>query len=68
MPLSAHAWQWPDPIPRIAASQRRAAAGVNVQLGDYGPSFDNHSRLRGLITELEALSLAIAEADPCWNR
>ena len=33
-----------------------------------GPWFDNHRRLRELITELEALSLAIAENDPRWNR
>ena len=38
------------------------------QLADYGPWFDNHQRLRELIAELEALSLAIAEADPRWNR
>ena len=38
------------------------------QLADYGPWFDNHKRLRELITELEALSLAIAEADARWNR
>ena len=38
------------------------------QLADYGPWFDNHRRLRELITELEALSLAIAEADPRRNR
>ena len=38
------------------------------QLADYGPWFDSHRRLRELITELEALSLAIAEADPRWNR
>jgi hypothetical protein len=38
------------------------------QLADYGPWFDNHRRLRALIAELEALSLAIAEADPRWNR
>src|SRR5258705_395223 len=38
------------------------------QLADYGPWFDNHKRLRELIAELEALSLAIAEADPRWNR
>jgi len=35
---------------------------------DYGPWFDNHRRLRELIAELEELSLAIAEADPRWNR
>jgi hypothetical protein len=38
------------------------------QLADYGPWFDNHRRLRELITELEALSLDIAEADPRWKR
>jgi hypothetical protein len=38
------------------------------QLADYGPWFDNHRRLRELITELENLSLEIAEADPHWNR
>ena len=38
------------------------------QLADYGSWFDNHRRLREPITELENLSLAIAEADPRWNR
>jgi hypothetical protein len=38
------------------------------QLVDYQPWFDNHRRLRELIAELEELSLAIAEADPRWNR
>jgi hypothetical protein len=38
------------------------------QLADYGPWFDNHKRLRELITELEALSLDIAENDPRRNR
>jgi hypothetical protein len=38
------------------------------QLADYQPWFDNHRRLRQLITDLEALSLEIAEADPRWNR
>src|ERR1700691_5540045 len=38
------------------------------QLADYGPWFDNHKRLRELITELEELSLDIAETDPRWNR
>ena len=38
------------------------------QLADYQPWFDNHRRLRELITELESLSLAIAEADPRRNR
>ena len=38
------------------------------QLADYQPWFDNHRRLRELITELEALSLDIADADPRWHR
>ena len=38
------------------------------QLADYRPWFDSHRRLRELVAELEALSLAIAEADPRWNR
>jgi hypothetical protein len=38
------------------------------QLADYRPWFDNHKRLRELIAELEALSLAITEADPRRNR
>ena len=38
------------------------------QLADYGPWFGNHRRLRELVAELEELSLAIAEADPRWNR
>ena len=38
------------------------------QLADYDPWFDNHRRLRDLITELETLSLEIAEADPRWDR
>ena len=38
------------------------------QLADYQPWFDNQRRLRDLITELEALSLVITEADPRWNR
>jgi hypothetical protein len=41
---------------------------TDEQLADYRPWFDNHRRLRELITELENLSLAIAEADPRWNR
>ena len=38
------------------------------QLADYGPWFGNHKRLRELITELEEISLAIAENDPRWKR
>jgi hypothetical protein len=38
------------------------------QHADYQPWFDNHRRLRELVTELETLSLQIAEADPRWDR
>jgi hypothetical protein len=38
------------------------------QLADYQPWFDNHRRLRELITELEELSLDIAQNDSRWNR
>ena len=38
------------------------------QLADYQPWLDNQRRLRSLIAELEALSLAIADADPRWQR
>jgi Family of unknown function (DUF6788) len=41
---------------------------TDEQLADYEPWFDNHKRLRELITQLEALSLAIAEADARWHR
>jgi phytoene dehydrogenase-like protein len=38
------------------------------QLADYAPWFDNHKRIRELITELEELSLAITDNDPRWTR
>ena len=38
------------------------------QLADYQPWLDNQRRLRSLIAELEALSLAIADADPRSKR
>jgi len=37
------------------------------QLADYGDWFDNQRRLRQLLQQLEALSLAIVEADPRWK-
>ena len=43
-------------------------AEAGDQLADYQPWFDNHRRLRELVAELEELSLAIADADPRWNR
>ena len=53
------------PAGRERAKNLLWAAG---KLADYQPWFDNHRRLRELVTELEELSLAIAEADPRWNR
>jgi len=41
---------------------------TDEQLADYGPWLESQRRLRSLVTELETLSLAIAEADPRWNR
>jgi hypothetical protein len=38
------------------------------QLADYSDWFDNQRRLRQLLQQLEALSLAIVEADPRWNK
>jgi hypothetical protein len=38
------------------------------QVADYSDWFDNQRRLRSLIGQLEALSLAIVEADPRWNK
>lgn len=38
------------------------------QFADYGPWFDNERELRSLVAQLEALSLAIVERDPRWNR
>jgi hypothetical protein len=38
------------------------------QLADYGPWIDNERQLRALVAEMEALSLAIVEDDPRWER
>ena len=38
------------------------------QLADYQPWFDNQRHLHALITELQALSQEIADADPRWQR
>jgi hypothetical protein len=37
------------------------------QLEEYQPYFDNARRLRALVAELEAVTLAIVEADPRWD-
>ena len=59
------------PLPSVDPQEERENATrilSDDQFADYAPWFDNHKRLRELITELEALSLAIAENDPRWNR
>jgi hypothetical protein len=38
------------------------------QAEDYRPLMENDRRLRGLLHELEALSLSVVEADPRWRR
>ena len=57
-------WQWT----RKKDGKTASRILTDDQLADYGPWFDNHRRLRELHHRLEALSLAIAEADPRWNR
>jgi hypothetical protein len=41
---------------------------TDEQLADYAPWFANHKRIRELLTELEDISLDIADNDPRWNR
>lgn len=55
-------------------SWTRKVAGKTVtrllredQLHDYQDLFDNHRRLKELVHELEALGLAVVEADPRWE-
>jgi len=37
------------------------------QLEEYQPYIDNDRRLRGIVAELEAITLAIVESDPRWD-
>ncbi|MGH9092274.1 MAG: DUF6788 family protein [Acidimicrobiales bacterium] len=37
------------------------------QLEDYQPWLDNAKRLRALVAQLEALTMAMVEADPRWR-
>jgi uncharacterized protein DUF6788 len=57
-------WQWTRKIDGKTVTRFLS----DDQLADYQPWFDNHRRLRALITELEAISQAIADADSRWNR
>jgi hypothetical protein len=64
----------PEIPARRRCGRRRSGAGrltrilTDGQLADYQPWSGNHKRLREFLTELEELSLAIAENDPRWNR
>ena len=53
-------WQWT----RKTAGKTITRLVPDDQLEDYRQWLDNHRRLRALIAELEALTLAIADADP----
>jgi hypothetical protein len=51
-------WQWT----RKVAGKTVTRLVPDEQLDDYQQWLDNHRRLRALVTELEALTLAIADA------
>jgi hypothetical protein len=53
-------WQWT----RKLAGKTITRLVSDEQLNDYRQWLDNHRRLRALVAELEALTLAIADADP----
>jgi hypothetical protein len=53
-------WQWT----RKVAGKTVTRLVSDEQLDDYRQWLDNHRRLRALVAELEALTLAIADDDP----
>ena len=57
-------WQWT----RKVAGKTITRLVPDDQLDDYRQWLDNHRRLRALVAELEALTLAIADADPRATR
>src|SRR6266436_3625902 len=57
-------WQWT----RKVAGKTVTRLVPDEQLDDYRQWLDNHRRLRALIAELEALTLAIADASPRGKR
>ena len=57
-------WQWT----RKVAGKTVTRLVADDQLDDYRQWLDNHRRLRALVAELEALTLAIADADPRARR
>ncbi len=57
-------WQWTRKINGKTVTRLVA----DDQLDDYRHWLDNHRRLRALVAELEALTLAIADTDPRAKR
>ena len=57
-------WQWTRKI----GGKTITRLVSDDQLDDYRQWLDNHRRLRALVAELEALTLAIADADPRAKR
>jgi hypothetical protein len=57
-------WQWTRKI----GGKTITRLVPDDQLGDYRQWLDNHRRLRTLVAELEALTLAIADAGPRASR
>jgi hypothetical protein len=57
-------WQWT----RKVAGKTVTRLVADDQLDDYRQWLDNHRRLRALVAELEALTLAVADADPRAKR
>jgi len=57
-------WQWT----RKVAGKTITRLVSDEQLDDYRQWLDNDRRLRALVAELEALTLAIADADPRARR
>jgi hypothetical protein len=61
---AAAPWQWT----RKAGGKTITRLVPGEQLDDYRQWLDNHRRLRALVAELEALTLAIADAGPRGKR
>lgn len=57
-------WSWTRKVAGKTVTRRL----TDAQIADYQPWFDNSRRLRGLVTELEGLSLRALDADPRWGR
>jgi hypothetical protein len=57
-------WQWT----RKVAGKTVTRLVPDEQLDDYRQWLDNHRRLRALVAELEALTLAVADAGPRGKR